>query len=64
MKYLKKLDWKKDLYKKIEALKIDNLIITSNTSGLSASDLVDGMSDKFKKRLIARIDTKNNLYFR
>ena len=45
-----RLDWKKDLYKKIESLEIDNLIITSNTSGLSASDLVDGMSDSFKKR--------------
>jgi 3-hydroxyacyl-CoA dehydrogenase len=45
-----RLDWKKDLYKKIESLQIDDLIITSNTSGLSASDLVDGMSDNFKKR--------------
>jgi len=45
-----RLDWKKDLYKKIESLKIDNLIITSNTSGLSASSLVDDMSDNFKKR--------------
>jgi len=45
-----RLDWKKGLYKKIESLKIDNLIITSNTSGLSASNLVDEMSDDFKKR--------------
>ncbi len=45
-----RLDWKKDLYKKIESLKIDNLIITSNTSGLSASNLVEGMSENFKKR--------------
>ena len=45
-----RLDWKKELYKKIESLKINNLIITSNTSGLSASDLVDGMSDSFKNR--------------
>ena len=34
-----RLDWKKDLYKKIDSLSIDNMIITSNTSGLSASDL-------------------------
>ena len=45
-----KLDWKQDLYKKIESLCIDNLIVTSNTSGLSASELVKGMSDEFRKR--------------
>tara|TARA_X000001036_G_scaffold440129_1_gene494745 strand:+ start:11014 stop:13341 length:2328 start_codon:yes stop_codon:yes gene_type:complete len=45
-----RLDWKKNLYKKIDSLNIDNIIITSNTSGLSASDLVDDMSENFKRR--------------
>lgn len=45
-----RLDWKRDLYKKIDSLKISDMIITSNTSGLSASDLIDGMSDNFKSR--------------
>ena len=44
-----RLDWKKSLYSKIESLKIDNLIITSNTSGLSASELIEDASDEFKK---------------
>ena len=42
-----RLDWKQDLYKKIEPYISDNTIVTSNTSGISLSDLSAGMSDKF-----------------
>ena len=42
-----RLDWKQELYKKIEPYVDDNTIITSNTSGISLSDLSQGLSDKF-----------------
>tara|TARA_B100001094_G_scaffold318982_1_gene363206 strand:- start:23 stop:2368 length:2346 start_codon:yes stop_codon:yes gene_type:complete len=42
-----RLDWKQDLYKKIEPYISDNAIITSNTSGISLSELSSGMSEKF-----------------
>ena len=42
-----RLDWKQDLYKKIEPFINENTIVTSNTSGISLSDLSNGMSDKF-----------------
>ena len=42
-----RLDWKQDLYKKIEPYISENTIVTSNTSGISLSDLSDGMSEKF-----------------
>ena len=42
-----RLDWKQDLYKKIEPYISENTIVTSNTSGISLSDLSTGMSDKF-----------------
>ena len=43
-----KLDWKKDLYRKITPY-IDNQIITSNTSGISLSELSEDMDEKLKK---------------
>ena len=42
-----RLDWKQDLYKKIIPHLKENTIVTSNTSGLSLSDLSDGMPDEF-----------------
>ena len=44
-----RLDWKQDLYKKIIPHLKDGSIVTSNTSGLSLSDLSDGMPDEFLK---------------
>jgi len=43
-----RLDWKKDLYKKISPY-IDDQIVTSNTSGISLSELTEDMNDNFKK---------------
>ena len=43
-----RLDWKKDLYKKITPF-IEGKIITSNTSGISLSELTDDLSDDIKK---------------
>ena len=45
-----KLDWKQDLYKKIQPFLKDNAIVTSNTSGISASELIVGMNDSMAKR--------------
>ena len=43
-----RLDWKKDLYKKI-APYVHGKIITSNTSGISLNELTEDMDDNFKK---------------
>jgi len=43
-----RLDWKKDLYKKISPY-IDDQIVTSNTSGISLCELTEDMNDNFKK---------------
>ena len=43
-----KLDWKKDLYSKI-APYVNDKIVTSNTSGISLSDLTSDMDDNLKK---------------
>ena len=43
-----RLDWKKDLYKKISPY-IDKQILTSNTSGISLEELSSDMDDKLKK---------------
>ena len=45
-----KLEWKTDLYSKIEEHLSENAIVTSNTSGLLLSDLTSSMSDSLKKR--------------
>ena len=42
-----RLDWKQGLYNKIIPFLNDNTIVTSNTSGLSLSDLSDGMPEDF-----------------
>ena len=42
-----RLDWKQDLYKKIEPYITENTIVTSNTSGISLSELSEGLTDKF-----------------
>ena len=42
-----RLDWKQDLYKKIEPHINENTIVTSNTSGISLSELSEGLSDNF-----------------
>ena len=43
-----RLDWKKDLYKKISPF-IDKQILTSNTSGISLEELSSEMDDNVKK---------------
>ena len=45
-----RLDWKKDLYKKISPF-IDKQILTSNTSGISLEELSSDMDDNVKKEL-------------
>ena len=45
-----KIEWKTDLYSKIEPHLSDNTIITSNTSGLLLQDLTKSMSESFKER--------------
>ena len=45
-----RLDWKQDLYKKITPHINPNTIITSNTSGISLSDLTDGMDESILSR--------------
>ena len=42
-----RLDWKQDLYKKIIPYLTENIIVSSNTSGLSLSDLSNGMPKDF-----------------
>ena len=42
-----KLDWKQDLYNKIIPHLNNNTIITSNTSGLSLSDLSKDLPESF-----------------
>ena len=45
-----RLDWKQDLYKKITPHINPDAIITSNTSGISLSDLTDGMDESILSR--------------
>ena len=45
-----RLDWKQDLYKKITPHINSDAIITSNTSGISLSDLTDGMDESILSR--------------
>ena len=45
-----KLEWKTDLYSKIESHLSENAIVTSNTSGLLLADLTSSMSDSLKER--------------
>ena len=45
-----KLEWKTELYSKIEPYLSQDAIVTSNTSGLLLADLTSSMSDSLKKR--------------
>ncbi len=46
---VERLDIKKSVYEKIEPFMKPDTIITSNTSGISAGDLCEGRSGRFKK---------------
>ena len=45
-----RLDWKQDLYSKIQSHLKKDAIITSNTSGISATDLISKMDDEMAER--------------
>ena len=45
-----RLDWKQDLYKKIQPHLKKDAVITSNTSGISVAELIDCMDDEMAKR--------------
>jgi len=45
-----RLDWKQNLYSKIQPHVKKNAIITSNTSGISAAELISEMDDDMAKR--------------
>ena len=45
-----KIEWKTDLYSKVEAFLSEKAILTSNTSGLLLSDLTSSMNDSLKSR--------------
>ena len=44
-----RLDWKQDLYKKIIPHLRENAVVTSNTSGISLSDLSENLPESFLK---------------
>ena len=41
------LDIKRQLFEKVEAIRADGSIITSNTSGIPLSDISEGLGDRF-----------------
>ncbi|HJM84818.1 MAG TPA: 3-hydroxyacyl-CoA dehydrogenase NAD-binding domain-containing protein, partial [Candidatus Marinimicrobia bacterium] len=45
-----RLDWKQDLYKKIQPHLKKDAVITSNTSGISIAELIDGMDSDMASR--------------
>ena len=45
-----RIEWKTDLYNKISSHLSDEAILTSNTSGLQANDLIEGMDDELAHR--------------
>ena len=49
---IENLDIKKDLYRKIDAIMKDDLIISSNTSTMPIKLLSKGLSKKFKKNFL------------
>jgi len=49
---IENLDIKKDLYRKIDAMMKDDLIISSNTSTIPIKLLSEGLSKKFKKNFL------------
>ncbi len=46
------LDIKRDLFKKIEAVRKPDAIVTSNTSGIPLKDISDGFSKEFKQHFM------------
>ena len=49
---LEKLDPKRELAEKVEALAKDDAIISSNTSGIPLHQIAEGRSDSFKRRFL------------
>jgi 3-hydroxyacyl-CoA dehydrogenase len=49
---IEKSEIKRELFKKIDALLERDVIISSNTSGISIAELSDGLSGKFKKNFL------------
>ncbi len=45
-----RMDWKRDLYKKIEPHLKDDALLSSNTSGLSMAELAEPLSEDLKRR--------------
>ena len=60
-----RLDWKQDLYSKIHQHLKKDAIITSNTSGISAAELISGMDDGMAKRFfITHFFTLHNFFYK
>ncbi len=49
---IERLDIKRGLFEKLEALMSDHTIIASNTSGLRIKDMVEGRSERFRKNFL------------
>ena len=47
-----RMEWKKDLFDKIEPYLSDKVILGSNTSGLSINDLATVLNDRLKERFV------------
>ena len=47
-----RLDWKQDLYKKIQPHMKDGALLSSNTSGLAMSELMDSLSPDLQRRFL------------
>ncbi len=47
-----RMEWKKDLYDRIEPHLTENVILASNTSGLSVNDLSTVLNDRLKSRFV------------
>lgn len=47
-----RMEWKKDLYDRIEPHLSDDVILVSNTSGLSVNDLATVLDDRLKPRFV------------
>ena len=45
-----RIEWKKDLYNKVAPHLSDNAVLTSNTSGISLSELSQDMDDNLRQR--------------
>ncbi len=49
---IERLDIKRSLFEKLEAITDDNTIVASNTSGLRIVDMLEGRSEGFRKRFL------------